>query len=670
MSTAPLGIGIDTGGTFTDIVLFDLAAQRILRKAKTPTTHGDYTVCIGLAFKAIALGGAEIAALHRVSLSTTLATNTVAENKVHPTGLVIEPADVRIPEQFHPWLAVVKSRIAFDAIEVTPVSEREVLEKTAGMVDAVDSFAVSGYASTRNPAHEQQIAAILRRAYGKPVVLGSELTHQLNFMQRAQAAALNAGLLPVILEWLEAVKATLAGLGIKCPLYVVKGDGSLMEDREALQRPVQTLFSGPAASLHGGQFLSGAREAVVVDVGGTTTDIGWVRDGRGLLRLGGIRINDRQIAVDGLDMATFGLAGDSHMRLGGHGRFRFEYQRCLPFCRAAQRYPGFTLAALEQELADEWHHGDPELIELAALDQYRLGPGADGNRTYGRTAPTLSGVQTRLVEELQRGPRRLKVLRQAVGETGFTEEVQDLIRKRVIVRIAFTPTDLFCAGGHAPAFAQADAQHALRLYARMLDLVPADMEAALTEAVRRQATAVLASFLCNFEPPLDLAGPHMERIVDMLMTPNGAADAQLGLDAQHPIVLVGAGAPVLYGKSPECLRRRMVTPTDGDVANALGAITSSFLLRESVSVEPLRYGGVELYDHQGKETLPSLEAAMAEGRRRIEAALTTRAKALRLGKTALTWHESRVEDYVEFSKRSRKELVIARIEGVLTGMPE
>lgn len=660
MSAPVLGIGIDTGGTFTDIVLFDLERRRIVRKGKTPTTHGDYAVCIGLAFRALALTDGERAALRRVCLSTTLATNTVAENKVHPTGLVIEPGDVRVPPDLHPHLAIVRSRIGFDAVEVTPVSEREVLEKTRTMADAVDSFAVSGYASTRNPAHEQRIAAILRRAYGKPVVLGSELTHQLNFMQRAQAAALNAGLLPVILEWLEAVKATLAGLGIACPLYVVKGDGSLMEDREALLRPVQTLFSGPAASLHGGQFLSGAQDAVVVDVGGTTTDIGWVRGGRGRLRPGGILINDRQIAVDGLDMATFGLAGDSRVRLGGPGRFQFENQRCLPFCRAAQRYPGFSLAGLEEELSGEWHHGDPELIELAGLDQYRIGKGM----------PVLSAAQMRIVEELQRGPRRLKTLREAAGEQHFTEEIADLIRKRVIVRIALTPTDLFCAAGHAPMFSQADARHALRLYARMLDREADTLHETLAGVLRRQATAVLAAYLCDFNPPLEPGGIVMERLVDLLLAPEDGPDPTLALDPRHPIVLVGAGAPVLYGNLPQAMARRLVVPADGDVANALGAITSSFLLRESVTAEPLRYGGVELYDHRGKETFPSLETALTEGRRRIEAALMERAKALRLSGIKLTWHESRIEDYVEFSKRTQKEVVIARLEGVLTGMPE
>jgi hypothetical protein len=664
MTAYPLAIGIDTGGTFTDVVLFDLNRRAIRRKGKTPTTHGDYTVCIGLAFEALALTREEIASLQRIALSTTLATNTVAEEKVHPTALVIEPGDVKLPKDFHPHLVLLKSQIGFDTAEVVPVSEAEVLEKVRALSDQVESFAVSCFASTRNPAHEQQIAALLIKHFGKPVVLGSELTHQLNFMQRARAAALNAGLLPVILEWLQAVKRTLATRGIRCPLYIVKGDGSLMEEAEAVQRPVQTLFSGPAASLHGGVFLSEADQAMVVDVGGTTTDIGWVRSGRGVIKLGGIRINDRQIAVDGLDMATYGLAGDSRLRRMGRDRFRFDNHRALPFCRAAERFPGFSLASIEAELSDQWHFGDPELIELAGLDELRLGKGENGT-----PAPVLTGPQALIVEQLQRGPRRLKALAKAVGESKFTDEFQELIRKRIVVRIALTPTDLFCAEGGTAAFSQEDARRAIAMYAHMVDRPPEEFHDILNQTLARQAAAVLMSFLMGLEPPLSPDSPVMQRLVEMLFAaPNGPVPT-LALDPGHPIVMVGAGAPVLYGKAPACLLQRMTVPLDGDVANALGAVTSQFVLRESVSIEPMRYGGVELYDHRGKQYFPSLSDALTEARKRLKASLMERARALSLTDTDFKLDEFVLEDYAEFSRRAHRELVIARVEALLTGMP-
>ena len=659
-SANKLGIGIDTGGTFTDIVLFDLGRDAILRKAKTPTTHGDYTLCIAAAFAALGLSEGETGSLSRVCLSTTLATNTVAENKVHPTCLVVEPGDISIPKDFHPHLALLRSWIAFDLMEVFPVSEREVLDKVAPLADRVESFAVSGYASTRSPAHEQEIAAILKSAFGKPVVLGSELTHQLNFLQRARAAALNAGLLPVIMEWLGAVKANLAGLGIACPLYIVKGDGSLMEEREALGRPVQTLFSGPAASLNGGYVLSGKSAAVVIDVGGTTTDIGRVRNGRGILKKGGMLINQRLIAVDGLDIATFGLGGDSRFRLGGRHRFYFENRRALPVCRAAEHTRGFSLRRLEEALEGQWHFGDPELLELVGLDPSRQANGMPEG---------LSADQAALTAQLAEGPLTLKELARNSGVSHAGREVDELVRQRLLVRIALTPTDLFCAGGGIPEFNGEAARHALVLYARMLDMKEPAFQAALHETVRRQATGLLAMLLGAFDPPPPPGDALVERMVDMLLAAPGDAAASLALDPGRPLVLVGAAAPMMFGEVPGPLRERLLIPEHGEVANAVGAITSRFVLRESVTVEPVKRGGVEVFDHQGKQAFATLEEGLVHARAVLEDRLKAGGKALGLGDTHLEWREDLIEDYADFSRRTRKELVIARVEAILTGMP-
>jgi hypothetical protein len=524
----------------------------------------------------------------------------------------------------------------------------------------VGSFAVSCYASTRNPAHERQIAEILRRAYGKPVVMGSELTHQLNFLQRAQAAALNAGLLPLIVEWLRAVKGILAGLGIGCPLYIVKGDGSLMDEREALERPVQTLFSGPAASLHGGHFLSAERDAYVVDVGGTTTDMGRVREGRGRLRRGGIRINGRSIAVDGLDIATFGLGGDSRFRLGGTRRFQFENRRVLPYCRAPAFFSGWSPATLESELVGQWHFGDPELLELVAVDPLRraLVAGAD-----------LSPEQQALLAALEGGPLRVRALEKRAAVPAFGAALHALEQGRLAVRIGLTPTDLYCAEGHAPVFSREVAEAMLGLYARMLDVPVEGFRAQLHAAIRRQAMAVVALFLAEWEPPPAPDSPWLERLVELLLAQAGGEGAALALDPGRPLVLVGAGAPVIFGGLAPQLGAMLRAPADGDVANALGAIASGFVLHESVSVEPVVTGGFELFDHQGKRFFPAFADAMAEGRAFLRSALEARARALGLREPRLALEEEVLEDYAAFSRRTRKELIIARIEGVLTGDP-
>ena len=661
-SSLPFGIGIDTGGTFTDIVLYDFPGRRILRKAKTPTTHGDYAVCIGAAFREVALESQEIAQLARVCLSTTLATNAVAENRIHPTCLIVEPGDIAVPPDVHPRLVLLKSQLAFDTMEVVPVSSGEVLKKVAPHAEAVESFAVSGYAATRSPVHEQQIAAILKEKYGKPVVLGSELTHQLNFLQRARAAALNAGLLPVVMEWLQAVRGIMAGLAIGCPLYIVKGDGSLMEEGEALLRPVQTLFSGPASSLTGGALLSGGMDALVVDVGGTTTDMGRIVRGRGLPKAGGVTVQGRNVAVDGLDMATFGLGGDSRFRLGGRHTGYFESRRALPFCRAPAQFEGFSLERLEEALEGQWHFGDPSLLDMVALDPLRL-----------NHAGALAGPQAKLVETLRGGPLTLRHLaeRTAVPQVPHVAgAVEELVRRRVLVWISLTPTDFFCAEGRIPLFSEQAARHAMTLYARMLDLTVAAFSNLLREALRRQSTALLALFLGSFDPPLTPEDSRLERLVEMLLASPDTAEPMLALDPRQPLVLVGAGAPLMFEGLPGPLRERVVIPEHGEVANAVGAVASRFLLRESATIEPLRYGGVEVFDHQGKRAFPTLEHGLRHARASLEGHLKERAQALGLADPEWEWHQEVLEDYADFSRRTRKELVIARVEALLTGMPQ
>ncbi|MDH5752466.1 MAG: hypothetical protein OEZ59_08625 [Deltaproteobacteria bacterium] len=692
-----LGIGLDTGGTFTDIVLFDLEARSVLRKAKTPTTHGDYTLCIGSAFAALAVTAPEQKALRRVCLSTTLATNTVAEGRTHPTALVMEPGDIHVPPGFHPRLALLGSQMGFDAVSHSPVSEREVLEKTRALAPLVEGFAVSGYGSTRNPDHERRIGEILGRAYGKPVVLGSELTRQLNFLQRARAAALNAGLLAVVWEWLRAVQDILAGLGIGCPLYIVKGDGSLMEQAEALQMPVQTLFSGPAASLRGGAFLVGGSEALVVDVGGTTTDIGLVRSGRGLPSRGGVLVGGSRVAVEGLDIRTFGLGGDSRFTLRDGGRFRFESSRVLPFCRA-----GIAPEALEKELEDCWHFGDPELLELAgltALATLHEAPAGEDNDTGNQPEAR------RITDALAAGPRRVRALGTELKLPRFASVLTELLRRRRVIRIGLTPTDLLCARGLIPAFSRQHAAGMLGLYARMLDLNAGEFQQALEETLRLQAAGLLLGFLLEGRDPSDRQ-PAPESLARALFRRDGAN--QTGQGQQHaqqyeqqyeqqyaqqneqqneqrpeswegpaldvdpglPVVLVGAGAPLLFGNLPGPLGKRVVFPEHGDVANALGAVTSEFVLRERVSIEPVYAGGVELFDHEGKTFFADLATALQRARALLKERLEDAARRHRLGGTSLSLSEEIIEDYADYSRRTRRELVIAHVEGVLTGMPE
>jgi hypothetical protein len=282
---------------------------------------------------------------------------------------------------------------------------------------------------------------------------------------------------------------------------------------------------------------------------------------------------------------------------------------------------------------------------------------------------------------LRNGPRRERALGLGLPSAEFQAAVAELLRSRRIVRIGFTPTDLFCADGRIPGFSQPDARRALEMVARMVDLPPDELAARLRAAIRQQVTAILIGFLAGLDASSREEALVAERLARMASgvtggVSAGAADADAGVAGARvdvvpgcPLVLVGAGAPMMFSPVPAPLADGLRVPEHGDVANALGAVASRFVWRESATLEPLRYGGVELFDHHGKRALPTLEAGLAEARRVLEARLRERAAAEGLREIEVRIREEVIEEYAEFSRRTRKELVLARVEAVLTGMP-
>jgi hypothetical protein len=290
-------------------------------------------------------------------------------------------------------------------------------------------------------------------------------------------------------------------------------------------------------------------------------------------------------------------------------------------------------------------------------------PHAPANASDG----AAGGLASDILNALRAGPLRERTLGREFPTAPFQTTVAELLRQRRIVRIGFTPTDLFCAEGRVPRFAQDDARRLLAIYARMVDMEPDLLSERLWDAIRHRVAAILIGFLAG----LDSGSLEESRVTERLADLSTAEDQGPRLDIvpDGPIVLVGAGAPMMFSHVPASLREWLRVPAHGDVANALGAVASRFVWRESATLEPLRYGGVELFDHHGKRALPSLEEGLAEAKRVLEARLRERAAAEHVADPRVRFREEIIEEYADFSKRTRKELVLARVEAVLTGMP-
>ncbi|MDW8072471.1 MAG: hydantoinase/oxoprolinase family protein, partial [Anaerolineae bacterium] len=315
-----LSLGIDTGGTYTDAVLFD-ELRGVIASAKALTTKYDFTVGIREAVEGVLMDGSLSRMFRLVSLSTTLATNAVVEGHGAPICLLLigYPPDTLEYEGLGQVMkgdpvVFIQGGHTVTGDEQAPldlVAVRQAIETHAAHVAA---FAVSGYFAVRNPEHELRVRQLIREMTHLPVSCGHELSSNLNAPRRALTAALNARLIPFLYQLITAVRALLHEKGITAPLMVVKGDGSLVEAQLALERPVETILSGPAASVIGARYLSGEQNMVVVDMGGTTTDIALVQNGRPVLNRDGAVIGGWHTMVEAVAVHTFGLGGDSEVQ--------------------------------------------------------------------------------------------------------------------------------------------------------------------------------------------------------------------------------------------------------------------------------------------------------------------------------------------------------------------
>ncbi|MCQ5131267.1 hydantoinase/oxoprolinase family protein [Butyricicoccus faecihominis] len=324
-------LGIDTGGTYTDGVIVERETKRVLCTAKALTTQNDLTIGMENCMRALPFDRWEEIGL--VSLSTTLATNAIVEGRGCRVGLVVMgkmPAG-QLPAEV---CVTLNARVDIRGGVRERLAQGELHEALLRLCGRCDAVAVSGYASVRNPAHELQAARAADALLGLPVVCGHQLTGALGFYERTVTAVLNARLIPIIRDLIATVCRVMTRFGIDAPVMVVRGDGSLMRADYAGERPVETVLSGPAASVIGARFLSGREDCVVVDMGGTTTDIACLKNGVCALSDEGARLAGWRTRVRALEICTYGLGGDSEIKIGRDGRAEIGPRRVLPLCRA------------------------------------------------------------------------------------------------------------------------------------------------------------------------------------------------------------------------------------------------------------------------------------------------------------------------------------------------
>lgn len=580
-----LALGIDTGGTYTDGVLLDFETREVLKTTKTITTHRDLRSCILKALDAILPD--DHSSIKLISISTTLATNAIAEGKGRPIALFLLGYDPDLIQRFA--LASNFATARFEYIqgghtltgdEAMPLDLETLKALVKRHEQDVEAFAVSGYFSPFNPDHELRSEAAISALVKAPVVLGHQLSSRLNSVQRAATASLNASLLSILQNFIQSMQDSLASREVDAPLMIMRGDGALMNAGLASQRPVETVHSGPAASAIGARFLARCDDALVVDIGGTTTDLAIIDRGR-------VNISDRGTSVGGYSTAiraakvrSIGLGGDSLLDIDAEDRLLIGPARVIPLAYLAWEQPAVaqsvrTLAygSTKRPSSDFLHYWFLNREPTKALENRRA---------------------QRLIEMLREHPLPLPAI---LDRMEVIHPIQigasTLIREEVIGRAALTPTDILHATGEYSPWDSKAAEIGASFFARLLQVSLEELDALVKRRIGERIMEEIITFIT--EQPVDRTG-YLSRarslgewlLDESIYGRNPYLGSRIGL--KMPIIGIGAPAGIYLPAVAELLDTELILPDHYEVANAVGAVAGGVMSTHEAWVLPVMRG--------------------------------------------------------------------------------
>ncbi|MBE6013884.1 MAG: hydantoinase/oxoprolinase family protein [Lachnospiraceae bacterium] len=605
-----IGLGIDTGGTYTDAVIYDMDAGEVLESGKSLTTKYDLTV--GIKNVLDKLSPNLLSKVSMVGLSTTMATNACVENKAGRAKLIMWGISPDTVERFGSKYGLPKAEDIYFQ-ESYPIFtggyEKEVdwktfedkIEEEFSHCDAVAT--VELFAMNNNAKVEKKAKQLIREKLGIPVICGNELFSDIDTLQRGSSVLLNAGLIPTIDEFTKAIKTVLKEKNISVPVGIVRSDGSLMSERFAMEYPVETILCGPAASVIGGAGLTDEKNSIVIDMGGTTTDMAIIKDGVPVTVEDGIKIGKWKTFVKGLYVDTFGLGGDSAIR-HNNGRLVIDTARVIPICILASRYP-YVLDELKKLEKEEFPHTRYIHEFLVYVKDI------ENNDNYNED-------EKKLCRRLKEGPMSLTQAAEYMDSDVYHFKADRLEREGVIIRSGLTPTDIMHLKGDFSEYDTKSIEMVVDYYKVCLDSKP-DRETLcnmIYKEVMKKLYINIVRCVLEYSSPyyrkngldlgtLNLISDDFERKF------NAKDDEIMECNFKVNFSLIGIGAPIhiFLPEVGRLLGTKTVIPKYSSVANAIGAINGNIIAKERVEIKPTIGGGFDVYGKEEKKHFDFVEPA-------------------------------------------------------------
>ena len=579
-----IGIGIDTGGTYTDAVVYDFNDNTVLYSAKSLTTKEDLS--IGILSVLDKLPYDVIKGVKVISLSTTLATNACVEDKGGRAKLIFFGGDRKVIDNLGKKYGLPAADDIYIQESYTRFSgqvERELdwesFETNLGDIcNDLDGIGViEMFAMKNNAVIEKKAKDIISEKTDLPVVCGYELFSDLNCLQRGAGTLLNAKLFPIIKEFINAIKSALEKRNISASLIIVRSDGSLMSEEFAYLHPVETLICGPASSVLGSAKLVNAPNSIIVDMGGTTTDIAIIKDYVPVKVKDGVSIGKWRTYVKGLYLKTVGLGGDSAVHFDDSNNIFLEEYRVIPLCVGAQQYPVITenINNINSEnLMPNLHEHYILIKDISDSDRYT----ADEKRICGllkENPMTLNDIAVKF----DVSTRRIKM--------------DNLIKEGIIQICGLTPTDIMHIKGDFNDFDKSCSLAGAEYVARFTGITVDELCDIVYDEIKRKIYLNVITILLeneNNEYMISGVSDNVKKLINESYVMAKTADTNfLKLNFKTDFKLVGIGAPIhiFLDDVAKYLSTEAIIPKYHEVANAVGAVASDIYVTYAVEIKPI-----------------------------------------------------------------------------------
>jgi len=577
-----IGIGIDTGGTCTDAVIYDMKAKTILAVGKTLTTKSNLE--IGITRVLDSLPQDLLMQADTIALSTTLATNACVENKGCRAKLLIIGTDPSIIGRLKDVLAGygiddMSQLIVLDAKAENMFSEpfdpdwEELRRKAPELFADCDCVGiVQTFQASNGGRFELTALRILREELTIPLTNAYDICKETDFLKVCASTLLNARLIPLITEFMQAVHHVMQAHHLDIPLMIVRSDGTLMSEEMARTCPVETLLCGPAASVIGGGELSQEDNCLILDMGGTTTDIAMVRNAEPIRAAEGILIGQYQTSIKGVDARAISLGGDTAVRFKDQKLF-LDTTRIIPISILVSEYPQIMPAL---ETLSRREHSHTRMIH----EFYVLQKDICGKTGYSET-------EYRICEALRNGPLITLDLVDQLGADLYHLDTRRLEQEGVIMKSGITPTDMMVLKGDLTLYDATAARRMLSYVAMNLDTDPDKIPDLVYEMVIHKMYKSLGAYILDQQYPGRNGYFHPSRTEELLDTCYELARvrysegeeavrktydaADINLKTSLPLVGIGAPVHVFLPEVAKLFGTRAVLSEYSHVANALGA---------------------------------------------------------------------------------------------------